>query len=83
MQSVAVSKYFYAFRDLASTDPIVFIESCENRCNDDSMILMPGYTVSCDCYEDCVLNNTCCPDYKAICLMGESNNRKNSRYISK
>uniref|UniRef100_A0A182TGR4 Scavenger receptor class C n=1 Tax=Anopheles melas TaxID=34690 RepID=A0A182TGR4_9DIPT len=48
----------------------VKIESCENRCGSSmAAVLSANDTiVHCDCHEDCVTSETCCPDYRERCV---------------
>ncbi|XP_053666432.1 zonadhesin-like [Anopheles marshallii] len=48
----------------------VKIESCENRCGSSmAAVLNSSDTiVHCDCHEDCVTSETCCPDYRERCV---------------
>uniref|UniRef100_A0AAG5DHM2 Scavenger receptor class C n=1 Tax=Anopheles atroparvus TaxID=41427 RepID=A0AAG5DHM2_ANOAO len=55
------------------TDPEkvpVKIESCENRCGVSmaSVLNNSDTIVHCDCHEDCVINATCCPDFRERCV---------------
>ncbi|XP_035893436.1 uncharacterized protein DDB_G0290587-like [Anopheles stephensi] len=48
----------------------VKIDSCENRCGSSmAAVLNSSDTiVHCDCHEDCVTGETCCPDYRERCV---------------
>ncbi|XP_050080253.1 zonadhesin-like [Anopheles maculipalpis] len=48
----------------------VKIDSCENRCGSSmAAVLNASDTiVHCDCHEDCVTGETCCPDYRERCV---------------
>ncbi|XP_052869639.1 uncharacterized protein LOC128275243 [Anopheles cruzii] len=50
----------------------VKIESCENRCGSNmTTILNANDTiVHCDCHDECVASDTCCPDYRERCVFG-------------
>ena len=59
--------------DLESTEHTLFdTGSCEKRCSEETalndMDLMTG---RCNCHEECVEDESCCPDYRSICLKGE------------
>ncbi|XP_049296782.1 zonadhesin-like [Anopheles funestus] len=48
----------------------VKIESCENRCGSSMAAVLNNSDtiVHCDCHEDCVTNDTCCPDFRERCV---------------
>ncbi|XP_052888185.1 zonadhesin-like [Anopheles moucheti] len=48
----------------------VKIESCENRCGSNmAAVLNSSDTiVHCECHDDCVTSETCCPDYRERCV---------------
>ncbi|XP_049543948.1 MAM and LDL-receptor class A domain-containing protein 1-like [Anopheles darlingi] len=48
----------------------VKIETCENRCGSSILhtVLINDTIATCDCHEDCVTNDTCCPDYRERCV---------------
>lgn len=47
----------------------VSVESCENRCNtSDNQIY--DFLISCDCDDQCLDRNRCCPDYFDFCVIG-------------
>uniref|UniRef100_A0A182K082 Probable Ufm1-specific protease 2 n=1 Tax=Anopheles christyi TaxID=43041 RepID=A0A182K082_9DIPT len=48
----------------------VKIESCENRCGISMAAVLNNSDtlVHCDCHEDCVTSESCCPDYRERCV---------------
>ncbi|XP_050091020.1 uncharacterized protein LOC126574716 [Anopheles aquasalis] len=48
----------------------VKIETCENRCGSSILhtVFINDTIALCDCNEDCVTNDTCCPDYRERCV---------------
>ncbi|XP_018336528.1 zonadhesin [Agrilus planipennis] len=54
---------------LYETAPVFAIGTCANRCfNDSSEISEDNFQISCDCVENCMERNTCCPDFIALCI---------------
>uniref|UniRef100_A0A182W233 Probable Ufm1-specific protease 2 n=1 Tax=Anopheles minimus TaxID=112268 RepID=A0A182W233_9DIPT len=48
----------------------VKIESCENRCGSSMAAILNNNDtiVHCDCHEDCVTSESCCPDFRERCV---------------
>uniref|UniRef100_A0A182NZY7 MAM domain-containing protein n=1 Tax=Anopheles epiroticus TaxID=199890 RepID=A0A182NZY7_9DIPT len=48
----------------------VKIDSCENRCGSSMAAVLNNSDtiVHCDCHEDCVTSESCCPDYRERCV---------------
>ncbi|GLV37031.1 Scavenger receptor class C type II [Carabus blaptoides fortunei] len=54
-----------------STEMAPMVESCLNRCDNTSdTIYLDSFVLACDCVDTCIENNSCCPDYVAVCILG-------------
>lgn len=56
-------------------ESIFEMQSCEGRCFDGQGVGLMKYSGHlkglCSCEIDCEDNETCCPDYRAVCLKGK------------
>lgn len=64
------------------TGGIFDIESCVNRCNETHELVLQdiritrgpgigGFIKKCYCYNDCYLDESCCPDYQPVCIFND------------